>query len=116
MTELFDAATMDRVYVNFPDPWFKRRHEKRRMIDDRLADGIERVLKPGGELFVQTDVWHMALDALAAIEQREDVFENAAGPWSFWKRGNPYGVRSWREQSCEKRELPIWRLLYRRRR
>ncbi len=115
MPALFDDASIDRVYVNFPDPWFKRRHEKRRMIDDELGVQIARVLKPGGDLFVQTDVWHMALDALASMEALDDVLVNRAGAWSFWKDGNPYGVQSWREQSCERRELPIWRLLYRRR-
>jgi tRNA (guanine-N7-)-methyltransferase len=108
--EIFGAAKVDRVYVNFPDPWFKRKHHARRMVDATLADGIARILRPGGELFVQTDVWDIALDALAAFEPR---FENLAGEWTFWKRGNPYGVRSWREQNAEETGLTIWRLLYR---
>jgi tRNA (guanine-N7-)-methyltransferase len=107
--EIFGTTQVDRVYVNFPDPWFKRRHHARRMVDAVLADGIRRILKPGGELFVQTDVWDIALDALAAFEPR---FVNVAGEWTFWKQGNPYGVRSWREQNAEETDLPIWRLLY----
>lgn len=110
MDEIFGATKVDRVYVNFPDPWFKRRHHARRMVDATLAEGIVRILKPGGELFVQTDVWDIALDALVAFEPR---FTNTAGEWTFWKQGNPYGVRSWREQNAEETGLTVWRLLYR---
>lgn len=114
MPELFAAASVDRVYVNFPDPWFKRRHHERRMVDAALADGIARVARPGADLFVQSDVWDIALDAMATFE-RDDRFVNLAGEWTFWRAGNPYGVRSWREQNAEQTGLAIWRIRYRRR-
>src|SRR5690242_21919861 len=68
MRDVFGDAQVERVYVNFPDPWFKRKHRARRMVDDTLADAIAEVLAPGGEVFVQTDVWEIALDAMAALE------------------------------------------------
>ena len=80
------------------------------------ARGRERaLLRPGGDLLVQSDVWDIALDAMAVIEGRDDAFENVRGPWSFWRGPNPFGVRSWRESHCEDEGLPIWRILYRRR-
>lgn len=115
LTSLFEAGSVDRVYLNFPDPWFKRRHHKRRMVDDPLGEKIAEILKPGGELFFQSDVWDIALEALDIFERLDDRFANRAGSWSFWKKGNPYGVRSWREQHCEKDGLPIWRIWYSRR-
>jgi tRNA (guanine-N7-)-methyltransferase len=115
MTEIFAAASVDRVYVNFPDPWFKRKHHARRMVDPTLARQISAVLRPGGELMVQTDIWELALDALDAFERMDDAFENRAGDWSFWKAAHPYGARSWREQHAEETGLPFWRLIYRRR-
>ena len=111
---LFAAGSVHRVYLNFPDPWFKRRHRKRRMIDEELLREVHHVLKPGGELFFQSDVWDVALDTLAMMENLGDLFENRAGSWTFWKRGNPYGVRSWREMHCEQEGLPIWRMWYTR--
>ena len=113
MRQIFAPGSVDRAYVNFPDPWFKRRHQDRRMVDEALADGISYALRPGGDLFVQTDVWELALDALSTFEP-DARFANAAGEWTFWKAGNPYGVRSWREQNAEETGLPIWRILYRR--
>jgi tRNA (guanine-N7-)-methyltransferase len=114
MTEIFPAGSVERVYVNFPDPWFKRRHHDRRMVDEALAAGIAMVARSGAEIFVQSDVWDIALDAMATFE-RDDRFTNLAGEWTFWREGNPYGVRSWREQNAEQTGLPIWRIRYRRR-
>ena len=99
--------------MNFPDPWFKRKHHARRMVDATLVDGIAAIVKPGGEVFVQSDVWDIALDAMFVLESNGG-FGNLAGEWSFWREGNPYGVRSWREQNAEETKLPIWRILFRR--
>jgi tRNA (guanine-N7-)-methyltransferase len=115
MTALFAARSVDRVYVNFPDPWFKRRHRQRRMVDRGLAQDIHRIASPGAEVLVQSDVWEIALDALEVFDGADELFDNQAGAWSFWKDGNPYGVRSWRESRCEADGLPIWRLWYRAR-
>lgn len=103
------AAKVRRAFINFPDPWFKRRHRDRRMVDSQLASALSSVLAPDAELFVQTDVWDIALDAMSAFEP---TFTNAAGEWTFWRDGNPYGVRSWREQHAEEHGLPIWRVMY----
>ena len=110
---IFARGAAQRVYVNFPDPWFKRRHHVRRMVDGVLAEQIAYLLRPGGELFVQTDVWDIAIDAMSAFDG-DDRFINVDDEWTFWKRGNPYGVRSWREQNAEETGLPIWRIWYRR--
>jgi tRNA (guanine-N7-)-methyltransferase len=114
MTELFEVGSVERVYVNFPDPWFKRRHHGRRMIDAALAAGIATVARPGADVFFQSDVWEIALDAMAVFE-RDDRFVNQAGEWTFWRAGNPYGARSWREQHAEQTGLTIWRIRYARR-
>jgi tRNA (guanine-N7-)-methyltransferase len=112
--DIFAPETVDRVYINFPDPWFKRRHAERRMVDAALVAGLGPVVRPGAEVLVQSDVWEVALDAMEAFERRDELFENLAGGWTFWRGGNPYGVRSWREQNAEATGLPIWRIRYRR--
>jgi len=111
MDEIFAGTKVDRVFVNFPDPWFKRKHHARRMVDAALVAGIARITTAGAEVFVQTDVWDIALDAMTVFE-RDGRFRNVAGDWTFWKQGNPYGVRSWREQNAEETGLPIWRIRY----
>ena len=113
MQTLLPDASLARVYVNFPDPWFKRRHQKRRLMNDELVTVIHRKLRAGGELFFQSDVFDLALDAMAVLEDATDRFANVLGPWSF-VRDNEYGARSLREVRCEDRGMRIWRMCYRR--
>ncbi len=88
LLNLFLPASLARVFVNFPDPWFKKRHHKRRVMDAGLVDAIAGLLVPGGELFFQSDVFDLALDAMATIE--DDVrFANDAGAWSFLEIRQP---------------------------
>lgn len=49
------ASSVWRVHVYFPDPWPKRRHHRRRLIQPTFVQDILRVLKPGGQLLVVTD-------------------------------------------------------------
>jgi tRNA (guanine-N7-)-methyltransferase len=84
------------------------------MVDEVLAEGVAAVAQSGADVFVQSDVWDIALDAMSTFE-RDDRFVNLAGEWTFWRDGNPYGVRSLREQNAEETGLVIWRLRYRRR-
>jgi tRNA (guanine-N7-)-methyltransferase len=114
LAAIFPPASVDRVYINFPDPWFKARHVNRRMVDDALVVGVAGILRTGADVLVQSDVWDVALDAMEWFERRDELFANMAGPWTFWREGNPYGVRSWREQNAEETGLPIWRIRYRR--
>jgi tRNA (guanine-N7-)-methyltransferase len=110
LPNLFRPASVDRIFFNFPDPWFKRRHQKRRVLTPELAAQMAEVLVPAGELFFQSDVFEVALEAMAELEA-EPLLGNAGGEWSF-TRDNPYGVRSRREWRCEERGHRIWRLLY----
>ena len=52
------------VSIQFPDPWFKSKHHKRRVVQPELCQSIARHLTPGGWLFVQTDVLDLAESAV----------------------------------------------------
>jgi tRNA (guanine-N7-)-methyltransferase len=113
LAALIPDGSLARLFVNFPDPWFKRRHQKRRLMNDELVDVLHRKLRRDGELFFQSDVYDLALDALAVLESAPEKFANVHGAWSF-ARHNPYGAQSLREVRCEERGLRIWRMCYRR--
>ena len=52
---LFDESEVDRLYINFCDPWPKKRHAKRRLTYIKFLDKYKRILKPDGEIQFKTD-------------------------------------------------------------
>ena len=113
LPRLFGPSSVRRFHINFPDPWLKSRQQKRRVVGPALIDDLATALEPGGEISVMTDIFDIALEAMAALEaDAPRRFVNARAPWSFWPR-NPWGARSRREHQCEREGTRIWRLLYR---
>lgn len=53
--EVFEPNTLDTLYINFSDPWPKKRHAKRRLTDAYFLEKYERVLKKDGFLIQKTD-------------------------------------------------------------
>jgi tRNA (guanine-N7-)-methyltransferase len=67
--EALPDASVAAVHVYFPDPWWKKRHRRRRVMRESLLADIERVLLFGGSLHFWTDVeeyYHTSLELLAA--------------------------------------------------
>jgi tRNA (guanine-N7-)-methyltransferase len=108
-------ASVSAFFLHFPDPWWKKRHEKRLVMGGALLDEMARLLVDGGEIFLQTDV-----------EERAELYEaHFAGSPTIEPAGdalpsprlaeNPYGARSPREHRAIADGLPVHRLRYRRR-
>lgn len=55
MTEVFAENEVDRIYMNFSDPWPKKRHAKRRLTEGHKLEEYAKALKPGGTLEFKTD-------------------------------------------------------------
>lgn len=114
LENLLPDHSVDLCHINFPDPFFKRSQHKRRFLTPPLVSSLSRILRPGGSLWFQSDVFEVALEALELLELGSPPFRNASGPWRF-ARTNPFGARSKREKRCEARGLRVWRLLFHRR-
>lgn len=109
---LFPEKSVDRFFINFPDPWFKKQHRKRRVVSPEILSQLIMALKSGGELLFQSDIFDLALDAMAVIEEHgEGLLSNTLGPWSFLDH-NPYGAPTRRELFVSERGGAIWRMLY----
>jgi tRNA (guanine-N7-)-methyltransferase len=65
--EFLPDKSVAAVHLYFPDPWWKARHKKRRVMNERFLRDVERVLVPGGELHFWTDVEEYFTEALAQI-------------------------------------------------
>ncbi len=108
LPELVVAGSVQAIYTLFPDPWWKSKHRKRRLIDRDFAALAATVLAPGGVLLVKTDVLGYAAWAageLAAVRGLE----------VHWLRDATAGLPpSRRERGCLERGLPTWALRARR--
>lgn len=107
------ANRVDRFHLLFPDPWFKSRHAKRRAIEATMLDVIYSRLVPGGELHIASDVFDIAMSAMAEIDGDDPRFENLAGPWRFW-RGQAFAATSRREDTTIRRGQRVWRVRWRK--
>ena len=72
--------SLDRVFILFPDPWPKRKHVKRRLIGPSLLTALARVMKPGAQLRVGTDIGDYARTILQAVMAHEDFRWTAQKP------------------------------------
>lgn len=107
------ASLLQRVTIQFPDPWFKKKHHKRRVLQPELLLAIAAALPPGGELFLQSDV-------LAVIEPQVllcdacGCFERPQDDARPWRLDNPLPIPTERETHVLSQGLPVYRVLYRR--
>ena len=108
---LFRAGSLAVIHVHFPDPWWKRRHFTRRLVDDRMSTLLLGLLRPGGLLDFRTDVEDYARGAVVRLE--EVGFENEAGSGRFCEPP-PDEIPSTREKRYLASGEPVWRLRMRR--
>lgn len=115
LTRLRPNGSIEAFFLHFPDPWWKKKHAKRLVMNPDLLNEIARLLRPGGEFFVQTDVEERADQYEAQIGAHE-AFEPAGDVTGSARLAeNPYGARSPREHHAIRDGLPVTRLRYRRR-
>lgn len=115
LERVFGPNSVDRFHLLFPDPWFKAKHRKRRVMDPRLAGVIETQLRPGGELHAASDIFDLTLDVMGELDGQTGErlgFRNQCGPWTF-SRQNPVGVQTRRERFTEEDGQRVWRVRYR---
>ena len=103
-----------RIFLHFPDPWWKKRHEKRRVMGDAFVAEAARLLAPGGDLFFQTDVAERG-----ELYEREVSLSSAFVPAGDSESSarlseNPYGARSPRERRAIEDGLPVYRFRFRK--
>ncbi|MDA0587864.1 MAG: tRNA (guanosine(46)-N7)-methyltransferase TrmB [Planctomycetota bacterium] len=72
-------GTVDAVHVYFPDPWWRKKHRRRRIFTDTFVGLCSRVLKPGGRLHSWTDVPDY-FDIIKALMDHHDDFETLPPP------------------------------------
>jgi tRNA (guanine-N7-)-methyltransferase len=105
-------AALDRVQIFFPDPWPKKRHHKRRLIQTAFTNLLARKIKPGGLLHLATDWEDYAIQMLAVLEATTG-FRNTVENGGFSSRP-AYRPLTKFERRAQHLGHNIWDLLFRR--
>ncbi len=75
LEHMIPPASLDRIFLFFPDPWHKKRHHKRRIVNQRFRGLVHRALKPGAVIHIATD-WQDYAESIALQFLEDDRFSN----------------------------------------
>ena len=106
-----DYDQLKRVSIQFPDPWFKRKHIKRRVLKKSLLNSIARYMSKDGQLFIQSDIFKL-IESMTNVIDECTYFDRKYVNGLKWLNKNPYEVSTDREVFVLKKNLPIYRAMY----
>ncbi len=112
---MLPSAALSGVYLLFPDPWHKKRHHKRRIVQCAFVAELARVIRPGGFLHLATDWQDYAEHMLKTFEKQSEHFTNQAGPGNYCPRPLKRPHTKF-EQRGERLGHDVWDLIFTRRR
>ncbi|AFY56652.1 tRNA (guanine-N(7)-)-methyltransferase [Rivularia sp. PCC 7116] len=101
---------LQRVTIQFPDPWFKNRHAKRRVAQPELVTELADYLAPGGIVFLQSDVKFVEQEMCERFEENPN-FQRQNKEWLV---ENPLPVATERELFTLEKGEPVYRAVFTR--
>ncbi|MGK0440241.1 MAG: tRNA (guanine-N7-)-methyltransferase [Pseudohongiellaceae bacterium] len=102
--------SLERIQIFFPDPWHKRKHNKRRLIKPEFVQALRQKLKTGGVIHMATD-WEHYADQMMAVLSESQGFENQAGEQNYSERPN-YRPLTKFEQRGQRLGHGVWDMLF----
>ena len=81
LRDMLEDETLDGAHIFFPDPWHKKRHNKRRLIQAPFVAQLVRKLKPGGYIHVATD-WQDYAEQVLRVLSAELLLKNTAADYA----------------------------------
>jgi tRNA (guanine-N7-)-methyltransferase len=104
------SSGLDEIRIYFPDPWHKKRHNKRRLVNPAFAALLARKLRPGGRLHLATD-WHDYAEQMWDVLDATPGLRNTAGPRGHVPRP-PWRPQTHFESRGQRLGHDVWDLLY----
>ena len=102
--------SLSRVQIYFPDPWHKKRHQKRRLVQPEFVQLLRRKLKPGGVIHLATD-WENYAEHMMLVMSGAEGFRNTQGEGAFAPRPDYRPVTKF-EKRGERLGHGVWDLLF----
>lgn len=105
-------ACLDRVLLFFPDPWHKKRHHKRRIVQPAFVQRVRQKLRVGGLFHMATD-WENYAEHMRDVMEEAEGFVNTADPGPYAPRPDDRPITKF-EKRGERLGHGVWDLIYRR--
>lgn len=105
-------GSLDRVQLYFPDPWHKKKHNKRRIVRQAFVDKVRTKLVDGGQFHMATD-WQPYAEHMVEVMLEAEGFTNLAGGEVYSPRPDYRPVTKF-EKRGQRLGHGVWDLLYRR--
>lgn len=112
LDEGLNAESIDTVQLFFPDPWPKKKHHKRRIVQLPFAEKIRRILTQGGTFHMATD-WEPYAEYMVEIMRDAPGFTNTSGSGDYVPRPD-FRPQTKFETRGERLGHGVWDLIYRR--
>ncbi len=106
-----DFGQLKRVSIQFPDPWFKRKHFKRRVLKTNILNSIAKAMNKDGEIFIQSDIFKLIEYMTNTIDENRYFTRKNVGDLRSIDK-NPYNAMTDREIFSLKKNLLIYRVMY----
>lgn len=107
--EFIKKHSLEKIFYFFPDPWIKKRHHKRRAFSTELLDEFARTLKPGGALYIMTDVPELDEYHREILDEHK-IFSCEYTAESGWD----IAARTYQEEFCINKHIPFIRMICRK--
>ena len=112
LEECFATQSIDRLQLYFPDPWHKKKHNKRRIVKSIFVQQVREKLRSGGILHMATDWQHYAEQMMETLSEAEG-FENCAGAGQYSERPSYRPITKF-EKRGEKLGHGVWDLVFKK--
>ncbi len=103
------VGRLQRVTIQFPDPWFKTRHAKRRVVQPELVADLAKYLVVGGTVFLQSDQEFIAVEMCNRFQENPNFVQVGT---EKWLQDNPLPVPTEREVYTQNKNEPVYRALF----
>ncbi len=111
LLESLPTNSLNYITIQFPDPWFKKKHHKRRVAQPELVNILVDYLIPGGTVFLQSDIEEVAIEMRDRFAVNPLLVQQHS---QTWLDTNPLPIPTERELYVLQDNLPVYRVVFKK--
>ncbi len=110
----YPYKTFDSASINFPDPWYKKKHHKRRIIQTEFLNKLSYIMSDKSLLFLKSDVEEL-YQYMNSVISNSLIFEKVQNKCiNYLETFNPSNIKTEREKYAISKQLKIYQTIYKK--